>query len=198
MSAYLLPDSLAELFKTAASTDAVPGGGCVACVSANLGVALLLKAIRITLKSKPGLAILQEAEERLLGYAGQCLDYAQQDAEVFFQFLAAYKLPESTGAEQTLRLKSIEQAAVSATQLGIVISAMGNDILQLCCEIKPDIKLSIVADIVAGAHLVFSMIAVAIENANANLSDIQSVYPDLKASVLKAQTQSQALLAALV
>ncbi|MEJ2794721.1 cyclodeaminase/cyclohydrolase family protein [Iodobacter sp. LRB] len=198
MSAYILPDSLADLFETAASTDAVPGGGCVACVSAHMGIALLLKAIRITLKSKPELAVLQEAEGRLLGYAAQCLNYAQQDAEAFFQFLAAYKLPVSTVAEQTLRLKSIEQAVVSATQLGITISAMGNDILQLCCEIKPDIKLSIVADIVAGAYLVSAMIAVAIENANANLSDIQAIYPDLKASVLKAQTQNQALLAALV
>ncbi|WP_293932096.1 cyclodeaminase/cyclohydrolase family protein [Iodobacter sp.] len=180
-----IPNSIPSLFEAAASTNPVPGGGSVVCTCANLGVALLLKAIRITLKSD-SIEKLVVADLSFQENAENLLSFAQRDANVFFQYISALNLPKQTTDEQVNRVKHIEKAAIDAIALGVLMAETGNDILKTCIEIKPLIKRTIVADIHAGAYLVSAMVSVAIENARANLLSIKGnlSYHELDSNLL--------------
>ena len=86
--------NVVELFEAAASTDPVPGGGCVSAMCGFLGISLVLKAIRISARRRPDNTSYRKVEQTLLEIAPQLLSRAQADSDAFGLYIQAAKLPK--------------------------------------------------------------------------------------------------------
>src|ERR1700722_3194627 len=69
--------TLSALFEAAASTQPVPGGGCISAACGYLGIGLLLKSIRISARKQTADTTYGVIEQRLLDQSVKLLSFAQ-------------------------------------------------------------------------------------------------------------------------
>jgi len=161
-----------SLFEAAASTNPTPGGGSVSAVCGYLGVALLLKAIRISARKKPTEFLFVETEEELIRISDRLTRLSRADSEAFDQYMKALKLPKVDEAEKVIRSQSLRDASIAATEVALDILEAGNAVLKCSAQVLEEVLPTIRADVRAGIEFASAMNIVARENAKANLSGL--------------------------
>ena len=175
-----LPENLAgatlsAVFEAAASTEPTPGGGCVSALGGYLGIALVLKAIRISARKRPDdVKVYEEAEAMLLDLAKKLPVYAEADSAAFGRYIQAMKLPKDTDEAKAVRGTALREASIGATEVALDIFEIGLSALKCGLQMRDKVVPTILADVNGGNALLASMNSVACENAKSNLSAMAS------------------------
>lgn len=154
-----------------ASSAPTPGGGSVSCVSATLGLGLVIMAVEITAKSAAD-AELTEWIARARAKLGELSRHADRDVEVFDGYMRAHALPRSGDTERAVRKEAMKAATIACTEAPL---AAGEDMLralELAREITPRVKRNVLSDVLAGADLLGGAIAALLRSVDVNLPGI--------------------------
>jgi methenyltetrahydrofolate cyclohydrolase len=160
--------SIEALYAQAASTAPAPGGGAVTALCGMLGVSLVLKALRITLKKAED-AALKAAEPELDRLARALAEDADADASSFDAYIAAVRLPRATPEEAEARAAKLKAAAVQATQVALVALGHADEAIARAKAIGGWLTPRLAPDLAAGLQLLETARANPIQNARDNL-----------------------------
>lgn len=165
-------NSLLAFRQQIASTSPTPGGGSVSVVSATFGLSLAIMAMEITAQKSDFPSLSQEIVE-----ARKILDdlaeYANQDIQVFENYMTALRLSKRTEEEIQFRKAELAKAVIAATQSPI---DAGNEIIaamKLCLRVVNQIKKGVISDVGAGGHLMYGAIEALMLNVDINISTIK-------------------------
>ncbi len=157
--------SFDEVFAAAASTAPSPGGGAVMGLCGMMGVALLLKAVRITLKRRPDDEVLAAAEEEFERLARLFAEDADADAASFDVYMAAGRLPKDSNA----RAGKLETAGLDAIEVAIQALGHAAQGITLAKSIAERLSPRMAPDLAGGLALLEAVRANAVDNARDSL-----------------------------
>ncbi len=165
--------SVRQLYQEAASTAPSPGGGSVTALCGMLGVALILKAVRISLRhgDDAELAAADPVLERL----GDRLDVeADADAASFADYIAASRLPRVDEEEARLRTERLDAAGAVSVEVALRTLDVALEAIAFTRSLQGRISEIMGEDIAAGLQLLETARLTAMDNARASLSRIVS------------------------
>ena len=151
-------DSTLEQFRhAAAGQQPTPAGVAVAAVSAGFALGLLAKVLAISgrrkdLSAGPRLEVLTAAQAA----SQRMLQLASDDSAAFEAYLAARRLPHSTGPERQARQQVINSTVRNAIDLPLAAAQEASAGLQLCSEMSASTPLPLIADLGVAANLLAS------------------------------------------
>ena len=160
---------LATFVDRTASADPTPGGGSAAMVSAAIGIALVVMALRVTAaKSEDADAIdpLLRAGERL---REELAAHATADFDVFEGYMAALRLPKKSEEEKSQRRERLAQARIAATEVPLNAAHGALDGLDIARQAAHVCDAGIVSDVGAGAALLNGALTATLYNVDINL-----------------------------
>lgn len=152
-----------------ASADPTPGGGSAAMVSASIGIALVLMALRVTAAKsddREALDPLLRAGERL---REDLAAHAVADIDVFDAYMAALRLPKSTDEEKAVRRERLADARIAATEVPLNAAQGTLEGLDIARQAAHVCDLGIVSDVGAGAALLNGALTATLYNVDINL-----------------------------
>lgn len=161
--------SFDQVFEAAASTTPSPGGGAVMGLCGMMGVALLLKAVRITLKRRPEDQILQAAEPAFVTLARRFAEDADADASSFDAYMAAGRLPHATEAEAALRSGKLTHAALDSIEVAVTALEHAAEAITLAKSLAERLSPRMAPDLAGGLALLEAVRANAVDNARDSL-----------------------------
>ena len=155
------------------NTDATPGGGSAAAISASMGCGLGQMALGITLKSKK----LDEAKRPALTAAHKALGEMREtfdalssdDAEAFDRFMAAMSLPK----EDPSRPSKMQEALKHAAEVPLKTAQIAAGALAVARTAAPLAGAAVASDINCAMHLLKAAALCAAENVRINLGGIK-------------------------
>jgi glutamate formiminotransferase len=163
----------AILAEALASTDATPGGGSAAAVSAAMGCGLGQMALGITLKSKkldPAARPELERARAALGEMRARFDVlAAHDAEAFDRFMAALGLPKDDPA----RAVRMQDALKHAAEVPLKTAQSAAGALAVARAAAPFAGPAVASDMNCAMHLLKAAALCAAENVRINLGGIK-------------------------
>jgi formiminotetrahydrofolate cyclodeaminase len=165
--------TVAELFEQAGSTAPTPGGGSVTALCGMLGIALILKALRISIRKNEDRDSYAAADADLVRLADALAQDADADERAFQAYIDAAGLPRESDAEKEARAAALARAAILATEAALETLRHAKDAFAISRVLEPAIKASIDADLVAGRELLRVVRSVAVENAETNLRSLK-------------------------
>ncbi len=163
---------VSELRDLTASDVPTPGGGSVACVSATLGLGLVIMAVEITAKSGAD-AELGAWLERARAKLAELSSHADRDVEVFDGYMRAYALPRTADTEKAVRKEAMGAALVACTEAPLAAGKDMLEALELGKSIAPRVKRNVLSDVLAGADLLDGSIAALLRSVDVNLPGIK-------------------------
>jgi formiminotetrahydrofolate cyclodeaminase len=169
----LIDQPVSQLYRTAASVEPAPGGGSVTALCGLLGTALVLKALRISLKRRADAEALGPAERGLEAVAERLADDADADAATFTAFIAALRMPKGSDPEAQARSKSLLAAAIASTEAGLEALEHVAQALGRTHALAGVISEQMAPDLEAGVALLEVMRRNAAHNAEANLASVK-------------------------
>jgi len=142
-----------------ASDDPTPGGGAAAGVTASMGTAAIMMAIRFSNTTK-----LEEADKDKLSKAVAQLensktvfiDLIEKDETGFEPLSNAFKLPKETDEEKAHRRQEIEKGLVTASEAPLELIEEAKKVMDIAENVFPLIKRGIVSDVGVGTQLIRS------------------------------------------
>lgn len=179
--------SVEALYEQAASTAPAPGGGSVTALCGMLGIGLILKALRITLKKAEDTA-LTAAEPELERLAQALAADADADASSFDAYMAALRLPKATPEEAEARRARLKAAAVLATEVALETLNHADEAAARAKGIGDRLTPRLAPDLDAGLRLLAVTRSNAIHNARDNLGSAEGTadYAALAARLARA------------
>jgi formiminotetrahydrofolate cyclodeaminase len=169
----LAEQSITQLYRDAGSTEPAPGGGSVTALCGMLGIALVLKALRISLKRREDGASFQGADTALEQLSAALAADADADAATFSGYIAAMRLPKGSREEAARRAGAIQDAAVASTQAGLEALEHAARAIAQAKALGPAISQQMAPDLEAGLALLALMRLNAVHNAEANLTGVK-------------------------
>jgi glutamate formiminotransferase len=155
------------------NTDATPGGGSAAAISAAMGCGLGQMAVGITLKSKkldPAKRPELERAHAALGEMRARFDrLAADDAEAFDHFMAAMSLPKDDAA----RPEKMQRALKHAAEVPLKTAQQAAGALAVARAAAPLAGAAVASDINCAMHLLKAAALCAAENVRINLGGIK-------------------------
>ncbi|MFI5361471.1 MAG: glutamate formimidoyltransferase [Elusimicrobiota bacterium] len=156
-----------------ANTDATPGGGSAAAITAAMGCGLGQMALGITLKSKK----LDEAKRPPLTAAHKALGdmrakfdaLSSDDAEAFDRFMAAMSLPK----EDPSRAAKMQEALRHAAEVPLRTAQFAAGALAVARTSAPLAGAAVASDMNCAMHLLSAAALCAAENVRINLDGIK-------------------------
>ncbi len=170
-----------ELYRDAAATGPAPGGGSVTALCGMLGVALVLKALRISLRRREDAAAFQAADQALDELAKSMAGDADADAETFSAYIAALQLPKNAPEEAAARSTRLQAAAVASTEAGLQALEHAAQAIDQARRLAPVISAQMAPDLEAGVALLEVLRLNARHNAEANLTSVKD--PQVRAAL---------------
>ncbi len=161
--------SFEEVFERAASTTPSPGGGAVMGLCGMMGVALLLKAVRITLKRRPDDEALIAAEAEFERLARHLAEDADADAASFDAYMAAGRMPRETEAEIAARSARHVEAALDSVEVALGSLAHAAEAMAVARRIAERLSPRMAPDLSGGLALLEAVRANAVDNARDSL-----------------------------
>lgn len=173
LSQFTLPQFSAET----AADKAVPGGGCVAALSGNLGASLIEMVGHMTERKAKKLgetfdAEVQKALEIATKEKEAFLQLIDQDAAAFDGCMQAFALPKATEEEKAVRKAAIQKAYQNATVPPYTVATKAVELME-CARImvlKGD--QNALSDACVGTRMLVSAAWGGIYNVKINLSAI--------------------------
>ena len=157
--------SFDQVFEAAASTAPSPGGGAVMGLVGMMGVALLLKAVRISLKRRPDDEALAAAEGEFDRLARRLAADADADAASFDAYMAAGRLPR----ESAERVQRLDAAALDSIEVAIVALGHAAEGITLGKSLAERLSPRMAPDLAGGLALLEAVRANAVDNARDSL-----------------------------
>ncbi len=186
--AHFSAQPVRTVYEAAASTEPTPGGGVITALSAMLGLALVLKAVRITRRHNE-IAQFAAVEPELERLAHQFELNADADAEGFARFIAAARLPHATQQEGETRRAGRDEAAAASAEAAIATLRNARSAIRLTRKLRPKVHEVVAPDIAAGLRLLHVARRNAIDNAMGNLEAVSD--PALKQRLLAELEQGE-------
>lgn len=165
--------TVADLFEQASSTAPTPGGGSISALCGMLGIALILKALRISIRRNEDRDSYAAFDADLVRLADALAEDAEADEQAFQAYIDAAGLPRASEPEQRARDAALGRAAIAATDAALRTLLHAKDAFAVSRALEPAIKDSIRADLVAGRELLNVVRSVAVENARTNLRSLK-------------------------
>lgn len=167
---------LSAFLSALAGPDPTPGGGGAAALMGALGAALSAMVCHLTLGKKGYAeaegemrAVLDEAERlraRLTAMVGE-------DATVFAQVMAAYRLPRDTEREREERGLAIQQALRAATEVPLACAGAAAEVMRLCRRIAGIGNRNVISDAGVAVLAAYAALRSAALNVYVNLGSLQ-------------------------
>ena len=153
---------LADFRDATAANQPTPGCGAAAAVTVDIGLALVVKGLRISEAhgSEPARADLLQAAEGLLGRPGA---FADDDVQAFGDFLSAAR----TGEPEQKQAASRQACAVPLALAHCALEA-----LDLAVKCWPHTDSNVQSDAQAGAVLIHAGLSAALINVDADMASI--------------------------
>jgi formiminotetrahydrofolate cyclodeaminase len=158
-----------SVFEAAASTAPSPGGGAVMGLCGMMGVALLLKAVRITLKRRPEDAVLAAGEPEFERLARLLAEDADKDAQSFDAYMAAGRLPKDTEEQAKARSETLGTAALDSIEVAICSLDHAAEAIELAKSLAERLSPRLAPDLAGGLALLEAVRANAVDNARDSL-----------------------------
>lgn len=165
--------TVSDLFAQASATAPTPGGGSVSALCGMLGIALILKALRISIRRNEDRDSYAAFDADLVRLADALAGDAEADEQAFQAYIDAAGLPRESEPEQRARAEALGRAAIAATEAALQTLRHAKDAFAISRALEPAIKASIKADLVAGRELLKVVRSVAVENAQTNLRSLK-------------------------
>ncbi|MGD7788561.1 cyclodeaminase/cyclohydrolase family protein [Propionibacteriaceae bacterium Y1700] len=156
-----------DLLQQTASDAPTPGGGSVAAVSGALGVALIQMAVAVT--ADPA---LDESRDRLHSLRTDVENAADVDLQDFAEVMAAYRLPRTDEAAKAERKQAIITALIAATEHPLALIDALVEAMILSGALEPQVKASIVSDVLAGRDIARGAARAALHTVDINLNQL--------------------------
>jgi formiminotetrahydrofolate cyclodeaminase len=160
--------SFEQMFERAASVAPSPGGGAVMGLCGMMGVALLLKAVRITLRHRED-ETLTVAEAEFVRLAGLLAGDADADATSFDAYMAAGRLPRGSDQETAVRAERLAAAALDSVEVALAALAHAAEAMTVARRISARLSPRMVPDLSGGLALLEAVRANAVDNARDSL-----------------------------
>jgi len=164
---------LASFADRAASREPSPGSGAVSLVSAAIGIALVLKALRVTASGSND----REAFEPLIRSGENLREelsaHAEADLDVFEAHMAAQRLPNKTDAEKSEREERLAKAYEAAVEVPLNAAQTTLEGLDLARQAVHLCDPATVGNIGAGAALLNGALTAALYNVDCAVPNIQ-------------------------
>ncbi|MFG6665803.1 cyclodeaminase/cyclohydrolase family protein [Halomonas sp. HNIBRBA4712] len=160
-------------FRDALAHRPMPGCGAAAAVSADFGLALILKGLHL------GQQHQRSAERAALITRGEALKralapLAGEDVAAFDAMMAALQKPQTSEEEKRLRAEAIQLAARRAVAVPLETARRCLEALTLGEETMAHIEAQFESDATAGAHLLTAAVQSVLLNVDANLEALGS------------------------
>lgn len=161
-SASVWTQRLAEFRAATAARQPTPGCGAAAAVTADIGVALVLKGLRISEAhgSDPVRHELLQAAEALLGRPGA---FADDDMQAFDDYLSAARHSE---------VEDKQAAARQACAVPLALAHCCLEALELAVDAWPRTDPIVQSDVQAGAVLIHAGLSAALINVDADMASL--------------------------
>lgn len=161
-SASVWTQRLAEFRAATAARQPTPGCGAAAAVTADIGVALVLKGLRISEVhgSDPVRHELLQAAEALLGRPGA---FADDDMQAFDDYLSAARHGE---------VEDKQAAARQACAVPLALAHCCLEALELAVDAWPRTDPIVQSDVQAGAVLIHAGLSAALINVDADMASL--------------------------
>lgn len=170
------PDSLwgstVADFRDAILSHSAPGCGATAAVSADLGLALVLKGLKVSQArgQDAGRVALLERGDALLG---ELAGFVDRDAVALENYLEAAHLPHHDAAASSRRQRALNAAAAEANEVPLEAARACLAALKLAVSALPLAARDLRSDIVAGGFLLHSGLSSILLNIDANLPGLE-------------------------
>lgn len=164
--------SSAEFLTKLASESPVPGGGGGAAMAGALAAALGSMVGNLTVgkeKFAESEAEVQEILKELELQRARCLQLVEEDAEVFADFMACYKLPKATDEEKAERSRAISAAAKKAANVPLEIGRVSLKVLEAAVRLVVIGNPNVITDGAVSALLARAALRSAAYNVRINL-----------------------------
>ncbi|GHC25807.1 hypothetical protein GCM10010082_18510 [Kushneria pakistanensis] len=156
-------------FRDTVAREPMPGCGAVAVVSADLGLALVLKGLHLSQQhdaTAPRQALIDEGESLKQRLA----PLAREDVEAFEVFMAAVGRDQ----DDEERSDAIHTAAASAVEVPLKTAQLCDAALALAQQAGEHIEQQFVSDAIAGARLIHAALHGVLLNVDANAGQLGS------------------------
>lgn len=167
----MIERSFRELVESTAARTPSPAGGAAAALTATLGGALLLMAVRFSRGKKKTASRddeLAEVEERLQAQVDRLQSMAERDCAAFEAVAEAYKLPQQTDAQKQLRVRAVDEAMLGAMTVPEEMMCLVRDALATIVPVVDCIATSVLSDMGVGAELLRAAAVGAMLNVRTN------------------------------
>ena len=178
-----IPDeTIGDFLDQLAERVPAPGGGAASALQAAQGAALLGMVARYTTGEKYAEhqltigRIITEVDE----LRGIALRLAEADADAFRAVTDAYRLPRSTGEEQTARQAAISQALANAAWPPAQVISVAGMVVDLAEALVVIGNRNVLSDVAAAAESARAAAATARVNVEANLAGISDEQTSLE------------------
>ncbi|MCM2972605.1 cyclodeaminase/cyclohydrolase family protein [Larsenimonas suaedae] len=156
-------------FRDTVAREPMPGCGATAVVSADLGLALVLKGLNLSQQhgtSAPRQALIEEGESLKTRLA----PLADEDIAAFEAFMAAVGRDENDDG----RRDALHEAAENAVEVPLKTARLCDAALALAHQASDHIEAQFLSDAVAGARLIHAALHSVLLNVSANAGQLGS------------------------
>jgi len=180
-SASVWMQRLAEFRAATAARQPTPGCGAAAAVTADIGLALVLKGLRISEAhgSDPVRHELLQAAEALLGRPGA---FADDDMQAFDDYLSAARHGE---------VENKQAAARQACAVPLALAHCCLEALELAVDAWPRTDPIVQSDVHAGAVLIHAGLSAALINVDADMTSLEDPSAQDQAGRTRRRLQSE-------
>jgi formiminotetrahydrofolate cyclodeaminase len=183
--------SLHDFREATAADTSTPSCGAAAVVTASMGVALILMALRISETKSADLnrAKLIDTIETLKESLGR---YADADISAFERYLDAARLPEDSIQQARKREHQVQEAMQEATNVPLETAALCNDILRQAKEVIPLTAANVLSDIVSGSLIVHGALSAVLLNVDMDVKSLKAADKRRESQSARETLQQQA------
>ncbi|AFX98563.1 formiminotransferase-cyclodeaminase family protein [Candidatus Endolissoclinum faulkneri L2] len=174
MTNMFFEQSISNFLEAIASDDPVPGGGSVGAYTAATGIALVIMALKISIKKTNNKGQLLNLIKRSQFVLDALKVNLIEDIECFSSFIEAKNKPNNNEIESNNRQLAINEAAIKATAVPISAASHCVTGLKIAVESIAICRKTILSDVYTGANLLNTSCNSILLNVDANLNLISS------------------------
>lgn len=168
--------ALQKFMDDLASAEPAPGGGGAAAAMGSMGVALLSMVARLTLGKKGYEGVTDEMQHQLEESESlrvRLFELVDQDAQVFNQLMAAYRLPKENDDQKATRVEAIQKGLQEATRVPLTCAEACAAGIRLAARSAETGNRNVISDTGAGVLALQAALRASALNVSINVPSIK-------------------------
>lgn len=159
-------------FRDAVALRPTPGCGAAAAVTADLGLALVIKGLRISESKSPD-ARRAELIGKVRILLKDLAELADKDVAAFEAYMDRLRLPQATGAQASRRRDAVAEAALTVTEVPLETAQACLGGLTLALEALELTTANLRSDVLAGGQLLHAGLSAVLVSVDSNLAGLR-------------------------